>query len=61
MFDKIDYDNWARKPYFDQYFNQMKCTYSISVNLDISRLMNFRASNKVKLHPVLVYIPLQRP
>lgn len=42
MFKLIDKDNWKRKPYFDHYFSQIRCTYSITVNIDISGIIAFK-------------------
>ena len=55
MFEKINLKDWKRKPYFDLYFNQMKCTYSITVNMDITRLMTYKQRNNTKLYPLLIY------
>lgn len=56
MFKNIDIEKWPRKPFFDQYLHQMQCTYSITVNLDITKLMEFRRTNQYKLYPVLLYV-----
>ena len=56
MFRIIDKDTWKRKPYFDHYFNQILCTYSITVNIDISEIIAFKNKNNTKLYPLLIYI-----
>lgn len=38
QFTKIDINNWTRKEYFDHYFDNTPCTYSMTVKLDISKL-----------------------
>lgn len=38
QFTKIDINNWTRKEYFDHYFGNTPCTYSMTVKLDISKL-----------------------
>ena len=48
MFKLIDKDNWKRKPYFDHYFSQIRCTYSITVNIDISGIIAFKKSKVVR-------------
>lgn len=55
MFRLIDLDSWKRKPYFDHYFSQLRCTYSITVNLDISGLIAFKERYKTRLYPLLIY------
>lgn len=54
VFEKIDIDSWQRKPYFDLYFNQMKCTYSVTVNMDITGVIRFKEAEGVKLYPLLI-------
>ena len=56
MFKPIDTNSWKRKPYFDHYFNQVRCTYSITVNIDIRNVLSFKDRNKVKLYPLLIYV-----
>lgn len=38
-FDLIDLEKWPRKPYFDHYYKQVNCTYSITVHIDITDLL----------------------
>ena len=45
MFKLIDKDTWKRKPYFDHYFSQIRCTYSITVNIDISGIIAFKTKS----------------
>lgn len=56
MFKLIDTSSWKRKPYFDHYFSQIRCTYSITVNIDITNVLSFKDRNKVKLYPLLIYV-----
>lgn len=56
MFKLIDKDTWKRKPYFDHYFSQIRCTYSITVNIDISGIIAFKNKNRSKLYPLLIYV-----
>ena len=49
MFKLIEKNTWKRKPYFDHYFGQIRCTYSITVNIDISVVMSFNSSLKISL------------
>ena len=56
MFKLIDKDTWKRKPYFEHYFNQIRCSYSITVNIDISEVISFKNKNHTKLYPLLIYI-----
>lgn len=56
MFKIINIKNWKRKPYFDHYFNKIPCTYSITVNIDISEIIRFKTEQGTKLYPLLIYI-----
>lgn len=56
MFKPIDTNSWKRKPYFDHYFNQIRCTYSITINIDITNVLSFKDRNKIKLYPLLIYV-----
>lgn len=54
-FKVIDKETWSRKPYFDHYFSKVRCTYSMTVNLDITGIFKLKKSLNVKLYPLLVY------
>lgn len=47
----INKDDWDRKEYFEHYFSELPCTYSMTVKLDITKIKNF---NK-KLYPTMLY------
>lgn len=55
-FNYIDIENWSRKPYYDHFINKVKCSYSITTNIDITDLLRTSKSKKIKLYPVLIYI-----
>ena len=38
-FQKIDKENWARKNYFEHYFKDVPCTYSMTFKLDITQII----------------------
>ena len=50
-FKVIDKEHWARKEYFNHYLSEVPCTYSMSVKLDITKIIN---SNR-KLYPTMLY------
>lgn len=50
-FQKIDKKCWARKEYFEHYFSNVPCTYSITAKLDITRIIEA----KQKLYPTMLY------
>ena len=40
IFSKIDMELWDRKEYFLHYYNDVRCTYSVTVNVDITEIYN---------------------
>ena len=50
-FELIDMENWPRKEYFDQYFKNVPCTYSMVVKLDIT---NVRKKG-LRMYPAMMY------
>ena len=54
-FIKIDKSTWKRTQYFELYFNQLRCSYSMTVNLDITMLKSRADTNGFKLYPLLIY------
>lgn len=50
-FTKLNINNWKRKEYFEHYFNNVPCTYSMTVKLDITNIIK----NKLKLYPTMIY------
>ena len=50
-FKTIDRDTWARADYFDHYFSDVPCTYSITVKLDITQIRK----QQIKLYPAMLY------
>lgn len=55
-FNIINKDTWARKEAFEHFFNNAKCTYSLTVNIDITNLYNFIKSNKFRMYPTFTWI-----
>lgn len=50
-FKIINKEKWDRKEYFEHYFSEVPCTYSMTVKLDITKIKN---SNK-KIYPTMLY------
>ena len=50
-FTEIQREHWARKEFFDHYFSQVPCTYSMTVSLDITPIRQ----RAVKLYPAMLY------
>lgn len=56
IFHPIDMDNWGRKPYFDHYLHSVRCTYSMTADIDISRMLPELKSKGFKLYPALIHM-----
>lgn len=56
IFNPIVIDNWSRKPYFEHYLNNVKCTYSMTVNIDITLLLSELRNMGIKLYPVIIHM-----
>lgn len=55
MFNKIDMQTWNRKESYSHYFNSVPCTYSMTVNLDITSFIKVVKVNNYKFFPVILY------
>lgn len=49
-FKLIDFATWKRKEYYEHYLKIVPCTYSTTVNLDITNLKGF------KLYPTILWL-----
>ena len=50
-FNLVELDGWKRREYFEHYFRQLPCSYSMTVKINISSL---RSSGE-KIYPALLY------
>jgi len=55
-FNPIQMDRWPRKPYFEHYLNHVRCTYSMTADLDITLLRTELKRTGIKLYPALIYM-----
>lgn len=55
-FQPIDPVTWERKPYFDYFYDAIKCKYNINANVDISQLIQQVKEKELKFFPVFLYI-----
>ena len=49
-FHALDIEKWDRSEYFKHYLNDISCSYSSTVNMDISNLRGY------KLYPVMIWL-----
>lgn len=55
-FNYINIENWKRKERFEHYLNEVRCTYSMTVNIDITKLQEVRKGQNIKLYPILIFL-----
>lgn len=55
-FKQIDISKWDRGEYFEYYFNQVPCTYSMTLNLDLTVLLHEIKRREIKLYPTIIYL-----
>ncbi len=55
MFNKIDIQTWNRKDSFYHYFDSVPCTYSMTVNMDITKFMKIVKESDNKFFPMMLY------
>lgn len=49
IFKKINMDTWQRKEYFEHYYYDVPCSYSMTVKLDITKIRG------KKIYPIMLY------
>lgn len=55
-FNVINIDTWHRSDCFNHFYHNAKCTYSITVNIDITNLYNYMKSNNLRFYPTFTWI-----
>ncbi len=54
-FTPIDRTTWERNSHYDYYTNLLKCGYSVTVSLDITKLHQQVKKKGLKFYPAFVY------
>lgn len=55
MFIPIDTQNWERREHFEYYRTKIKCGYSCTVNLDITKFIHQVKNFHLKFYPAFIY------
>ena len=55
MFKQID-ENYPRKEHFHHYMKVTRCSYSLVIDLDITKLHSLLKEKKLKVYPVQIYL-----
>ena len=54
-FTPIDRTTWERNSHYDYYTNLLKCGYSVTVSLDITKLHQQVKEKELRFYPAFVY------
>ena len=55
-YQNINIDQWKRKEHFHAYRNAVKCGFSLTFKLDISKVIPFIKEQGYKFYPVMIYL-----
>ncbi|WRS28419.1 type A chloramphenicol O-acetyltransferase [Oscillospiraceae bacterium MB08-C2-2] len=55
-FIEIPMERWARKSHYEHYKNNVKCSYSMTVDIDVSYLLTRLKERGLKAYPVQIYM-----
>ncbi len=53
IFSAVDMESWERKEYFLHYYKDVRCTYSVTVNVDITEIYSRVKDRSLRLYPTL--------
>lgn len=53
MFNRIDMERWERREFYEHFINEVRCTYSTTVPIDITHL------KKQRLYPAMIWLLTQ--
>ncbi|MFD2329142.1 type A chloramphenicol O-acetyltransferase [Cohnella sp. GCM10020058] len=54
IFHPIAMETWGRNSYFEHYLNRVRCTYSMTANIDIALLQAALKRSNIRLYPALI-------
>lgn len=55
MYKIIDLEKWDRKDYYLHYTQDIPCTFSLVIDIDITNLLLFSKQHNIKLYPLLIH------
>ena len=59
-FVEIQMEQWVRKSHYEHYKNNVRCSYSVTVDIDVSNLLIHLKERGLKGYPVQIYNRLSR-
>lgn len=54
-FQLMDLEKWNRKEHYNHYLTQIPCRFGITVNLDITELLQKGKARNMKLYPMMIH------
>lgn len=51
----IELEKWERKEHFEHYVNTVPCTYSVTVELDVTRVVAASKKAQIKFYPLMIF------
>lgn len=54
-FHRFDLESWPRREHFEHYLRAVPCSYSMTADLDITRLLSTVRAQNLRFSPVLIY------
>ncbi len=55
-FIEMPMEQWVRKSHYEHYKNNMRCSYSVTVDIDVSSLIVRLKEKKIKSYPAQIYM-----
>lgn len=56
MFNKINLSTWERREHYNHFMNNLRCNYSMTVNIDITKLLEYVHKENFRLYPAIIHI-----
>lgn len=55
-FQPITMETWERAPYFQYYYDHLKCRYNLTASIDVRPVLEYQRRHKVKFFPLMLYV-----
>lgn len=55
-YKKIDMENWPRKPLYDYYLQTLKVVMSLTVDIDVTKLVAFGKKHSIHFYPLMIWV-----
>lgn len=53
---KVDLNKWSRGDLFKSYIDNMRIVMSLSVDIDVTKLIEFTKNNNLKFYPCMIWV-----